>query len=211
MNGSVNIRSYPRVFWISIAICICLIMVNLFQWSLIDLLTPFLIIPLLGVIWIIYLSTWIWSIAYLLHHRKKWRKSCAAFAVCFGTFLIVLLVPFTQIWLKYDFWVNRSAREQVVLEIDRGKLIPNVAHNSSLIALGKNYPNLSMGGNEIVVEEHDRKKYIFFFTFRGILDSYSGFIWIPRGGDSNKYSDAHKSDLTEIVPFAENWFYASHH
>lgn len=73
------------------------------------------------------------------------------------------------------------------------------------------YSNVSKGGNEIIVEEHNGLKYIFFFTFRGILDNYSGFIHIPEGGDPSQFLDFDEKESTQIVHMEGNWYYASHH
>lgn len=34
---------------------------------------------------------------------------------------------------------------------------------------------------QIVVEGEPGAPYVFFFTFRGVLDSYSSFLWVPTG------------------------------
>ena len=104
-----------------------------------------------------------------------------------------------------------SQRQEVVEKVYSGELVPNVRHNSSLIALGAEYSKLSMGGNEIVVQDIDGLVYVFFFTYRGILDNYSGFLFVPDGGDPRNYSDLNEDDVTQIVKYADNWYWASHH
>jgi len=91
-----------------------------------------------------------------------------------------------------------------------GTLQPNVDHNPRLIRLDESYPLVSMGGNEIVVEEHDGGKYVLFFTFRGILDNYSGFLYVPSGGVPSLFSDLNEQQFTEIEPLEENWYFVSH-
>lgn len=85
-------------------------------------------------------------------------------------------------------------------------------YNASLIALPKP-PNLSMGGNEIIVEGVTKNPYVFFFTFRGIVDKdfdpYSGFLWVPDGGKPEQFMDANESG-TEIVPFSGHWYFIGH-
>ena len=67
-----------------------------------------------------------------------------------------------------------------------------------------------MGGNEVVVEEHDDKTYVLFFTFRGVLDNYSGFLYVPDGGSPSLFSDLDEQQFTQIVPLEENWYFVSH-
>jgi len=41
------------------------------------------------------------------------------------------------------------------------------------------YPGASLGINAVAVEKTDGKRHILVYTFRGILDNYSGFIYVP--------------------------------
>jgi hypothetical protein len=167
--------------------------------------------PLAGIVWLFYFIAAIVSLSCILKIKKIGFASLAPAAVQAIAFLIVFFVPFTNLWLKADFAFYKSEREEVVKKVYSGELKPNVLHNSSLISLGNNYPLISMGGNEIVVEEHEEIKYVFFYTFRGILDNYSGFIYVPDGGNPTSYSDLNKFESTQIVRLEGNWFYASHH
>ena len=67
-----------------------------------------------------------------------------------------------------------------------------------------------MGGNEVVVESHDGANYVFFFTFRGILDNYSGFLYVPEGGKASRFSDLSEQDSTQIKHLENNWYFTSH-
>ncbi len=100
--------------------------------------------------------------------------------------------------LDLDFKLHKTQREVVIENVNNGSLSPNVVHNSSLINLENRYPVLSAGGNEIVVEQHEGLKYVFFFTFRGILDNYAGFLYVPNGGKPTECSDLNESRGVEI-------------
>ena len=54
------------------------------------------------------------------------------------------------------------------------------------------------------------KKYVFFYTFRGILDNYSGFLWVPEGGKPELFQDAGESG-TEVLFYGGNWYFIGHH
>jgi hypothetical protein len=88
------------------------------------------------------------------------------------------------------------------------KSAPRIVYMSILAAAA---PQVSMGGNEILEEVHDGKTYLFFFTFRGILDSYAGFLFVPTGGDPRAFSDLNEAPATFITRYSEHWFFASHH
>lgn len=195
----------------AITASITIILLSAFKWSIVDAITPFLYLPLAGVLWLYFAVVTIVSITAIFHFRKIGVVSLAPVGTQILAILIVVLVPFTNLWLKADFAFYKIKREEVVKKVYSGELMPNQNYNSSLIALGEKYPSLSKGGNEIVVEEHDGKKYVFFFTFRGILDNYAGFIYVPDGGNPSHYSDLNEDQSTNIVSLEKNWFYASHH
>jgi hypothetical protein len=189
---------------------LAIVVFSVFKWSIIDWITLFLYIPLAIVVWLIFLSTVIASITCITKWGEMGFYSLTPLAINVVVFLVVFLVPFTTLWLKANFTIYKNVREEIVDEIYKGELQPNVSHNSSLIALDKSYPRVSMGGNEIVVEEHEDKEYILFFTFRGVLDNYSGFIYVPEGGEPANYGDLHEKEVTQIVHWDGNWFYVSH-
>lgn len=178
---------------------------------MIDSLTPFLFIPLAGALWLLFLISVIVSLVSLYRKRKLGKVAWLPIGINIAAILIVFFVPFTELWLKVNFALYKADREKVVQEVYSGNLQPNVRKNSPLIKLGSNYPNLSVGGNEFVVQEYNGRKYVFFFTFRGILDNYSGFLYVPDGGDPKLYSDLNEEDSTQIVKYDDHWFYASYH
>jgi hypothetical protein len=67
-----------------------------------------------------------------------------------------------------------------------------------------------MGGNEVVVERHGGETYILFFTYRGILDNYSGFLYVTNGGSPSLFSDLSEEQFTQIVPQEQDWYFISH-
>ena len=124
---------------------------------------------------------------------------------------MIIYIPFTTLWLKADYVINKYQRNVVVSEVLSGQLVPNVEYNPSLINLGGKSPILSKGGNDIVVENHDNLTYVFFYTFRGILDNYSGYLYVPEGGVPDKYSDLNETEVAEIKHIEDNWYFVSHY
>ena len=187
------------------------ILIVAFQWSIIDWITPFLLIPLMIVVFLVFLTGLGFSLSCLVKFKEiKWLGAIPL-AIQLVALAILAYVPFTKIWINTDFYLNKSERHEVVSKVYAGELISNVEHNSSLIALDSDYANISKGGNEIVVQDIDGLKYVFFFTFRGLLDNYSGFLYVPDGGDPSKYADLAEKDATQIVKYADNWYYTTHH
>ncbi len=190
------------------ASALLLLMSLVFQWNIIDALTPFLGGPLLGLAWLLVMISAVFASAYAYRHRSKGAYAFAPLMVSTGTLLVAFFVPFTQLWLYGNFNLNKSARQQVVENVKSGTFKPNVAHNAKLIALPKG-SGVSMGGDVIIVEGPSSNPYVFFFTFRGILDNYSGFLWVPDGGRPEDFGDADEPG-TEIESFGGNWYFIGH-
>ncbi len=187
-----------------------LVAVYAFQWSIIDRLTPFLYLPLVGAVWWIVAGTGLAALTCLTKIRTIGVRAFVPVAVIALSVLIVFFTPFTRMWLELDYWLYEEERKEIVEKVFARTLQPNVDHNARLIRLGGSYPLVSMGGNEIVVEEHDGGKYVLFFTFRGILDNYSGFLYVPSGRVPSLFSDLNEQQFTEIEPLEENWYFVSH-
>jgi len=188
-----------------------IIALSAFEWLIIDRITPFLYAPLAGLIWVFFIAMAIVSVTSIFRFKKLGYVSFVPIGVQIVAFLLVLFVPFTNFWLKANFFLHKSQREEVIAKVRRGDLKSNVSYNTTLIALGDSYSLVSMGGNEIVVEEHHGKKYILFYTFRGVLDNYSGFLYVPKGSDPSNFSDLNEEQSTQIEALEENWYYVSHH
>ena len=198
-------------FKLAIVSSILLVLLSAFQWSLVEIITVFLMVPLSGAVWLFFIGCIISSLTCLCKFKDIGRKSLAPIGIQAITFLLVIYVPFTMLWLKADFILNKGKRDEVVALVLNGELKPNVPHNSSLIHLNDNFSGLSRGGNDIVIESHEGLTYVFFFTFRGILDNYSGYLYVPKGGFPEKYSDLNETDATEIKHIENNWYFVSHH
>jgi hypothetical protein len=193
MERLTRIRLVPRLEQVAIVVSMCLVLVTAFQWSLVELLTPFLMVPMQGILWLIFIIVAIWSVVHSIRLRKQRRNLIPAF-ICAAGLGIVTLVPFTKIWLHFNFASNKSARERVVHDVSEGRLTPNrvLANGIGMIGLPNQTRNISAGGNEIETAKRDGKTYVFFFTFRGILNSYSGFLYVPTGGDPSAFSDVNE-------------------
>jgi len=194
--------------YFSITSAILLLISLAFQWSIIDALTPFLGWPLLALAWLLVMISAVVALVHAYRHRSKGAYAFAPLIISTGTLLIAFFIPFTQLWLYANFHLNKTAREQVVEKVRSGVLKPNVAHNAELIAL-PNGSGVSMGGGKIIVEGSINNPYVFFFTFRGILDNYSGFLWVPDGGKPEQFRDADEPG-TEIESFGGNWYFVGH-
>ncbi|MCI5140328.1 MAG: hypothetical protein D3909_01005 [Candidatus Electrothrix sp. ATG1] len=203
-------RETLPVLWVAVCSDILLIGILTGLWELFDILTPFIAPFLLMGAWGIFLTVLVYSLVHVF--RKKRYKNTFSFfplGAQLVAFVVILIVPFTSIMLNLDFKRNLQKREEVVLRVISGELKPNVAHNVSLILLPDEQKHLSKGGGEIMVEHYNGEASVFFFTFRGILDNFSGFIY--RSDDSVPNYNDFDGDFSEIKRIKENWYWVASH
>lgn len=117
--------------------------------------------------------------------------------------LLWLFFPLTQFMLNLDFKMNKSERKEVVEMVEQGTLKPNVSYDSSLIHLPEKYDQLSKGGGEIIIEKNGNL--ILFFTYRGILDNFSGFVYLHN--DKKPRQSDFDGDFKQIERLDENWYF----
>ena len=95
---------------------------------------------------------------------------------------------------------------EVIDQIENGTIIvPN--RNYGLIELPVEYQHLSQGGGDIGFEKKDDYIQIFFYTFRGVLDNFSGYMYKPD--DKQPNSDDFSGDWKQIVKERPYWYYCS--
>lgn len=182
-------------------------LLSYYQWSLIDEVTPFGLV----FIWIPIGACFFLSVISSLTCFTLIKKIRLVVFIPIAINALAYFIPYTRMWVSADFAKHKYERDTIVTAVEQGRLTPNVEEDDQLIALDEGYPAVSMGGNEIVVEDHDGKKYILFFTFRGLLDNYSGFLHVPAGGNPSVFWNLKDEQSSQIVPFGENWYWTSHH
>jgi hypothetical protein len=187
------------------------ILVSIFRWTLVEYLTPFLEPLLEMVIGVFFVVVLIWSIA---HAIKAWKHGTGAallpVLVCLLTSAVAIFVPFTALTTDVNFRLHYAARTAVVGDVLAGKYDDHIGNSDGRgewIALPANLSYLSSGGGEIVRFHHQNRTLIFFFSYRGILDSFSGFVYStdnmpPTNGDFG-------GQFVEIAPLGKNWFWAA--
>ncbi|TCS96684.1 hypothetical protein [Hazenella coriacea] len=190
----------PLILSIFSSVLVLLFLV--FQWSIVDIITPFLMIPLWMVLSGFFILVTVIALI-VLFKSKNWKP----IAVQAITISLWLFFPFNQIILDLDFKMNKSEREKVIKMVENQTIKPNVSYNPSLIRLPKEYQHLSKGGGEIVLEKNGNDYYIFFYTFRGLIDNFSGFVYSPNDKEPNP--DDFGVDFIEVDKLDKNWYFIS--
>ena len=180
---------------------ILVLIILAFQWSIVDLVTPFLFEPIEGAAWVLLLVSTLISAILYTKGRSKWPMSYLPLMAFICVILCAEFVPFTSIWLDINFRIYKAEREKVAADIFSGKLRPNVTYNQSLITLPSSYSGLSTGGGEVVIYNFGNDSGVYFFTFRGILGRSSGYLFMS--------SDAVPSGdgIVEASKVAPHWFF----
>lgn len=181
----------------------CFVLMHPFvQWMFIDALTVFFAPILSLVIFGFFVIVTITTVLYWIK-----RKDSKPFIIQLATLLLITLFPFQQVLLQIDFNKNKKERESVVSMVYQERLRPNVSYNDRLIELPEEFKHLSKGGGEIVVEKKKGNDFILFYTFRGVLDNFSGFIYSPT--DQPPVQGDFASDLKEVKKIEEHWYFIS--
>ena len=188
-----------------------LLAVYALEWTLVDLLTPFLMPLAWGLAWLAMLAALCMALSHAWRRRRTAHHAWLPLAICLGALLLVAFVPFTRLWLTADFHLKRTQREAVIAEVLSGHLTPNLPHSQDLIRLRAS-ANLSAGGNEIIVQNQQKpqgKTFVFFYSYRGMLNNYSGFLWVPEGSRPEQFQDAGDAG-TIIESMGGHWYFIGH-
>ena len=157
----------------SIVFGILLIGANAYQWSLVQVLTPFCLGPLLLLLFLGQLFLLLVSAIRLVFRFRNLKDNLLPIGVNCSILLIVIFVPFTEIWLEAKFRSNWNGFNEVVTLVEDGTIKPN---EYRIAMLPEQYQYLSIEGR-ILIDQDDEITKVFFFTFSGVLDNYSGFIY----------------------------------
>lgn len=190
-----------KLLYLSISSSILVFLYQFSQWKLVDIVTPFLMFPFFLLVFGFFIVVTVRALITLIKN-KKWKP----FVIQVITIILLFLIPFNQIILDMDFKLKKSERVKVVKMVEKGELKPE-PESSWMIHLPKKYENLSSGGGEIVVEKSGNGYNILFFTYRGILDNFSGYVFTVK--DRKPSKNAFGGDFKEIERMDKNWYFVS--
>ncbi|MFA1511876.1 hypothetical protein ACDN41_21855 [Priestia aryabhattai] len=191
-----------RLLLLSLVSSLLVILVSLFQWDLVDIITEFLMLPVWLFVYAFFIIITVWALIHLFKNRK-WQP----LVIQLITIILWFFFPFTQVNLDLNFKIHQEKREEAAAKIENGVIKSNVSDSPSLIQLPKEYIQLSKGGGDIEVETKGKSTSILFFTYRGMLDNFSGFVYDPNDHKPSK-SDF-DGDFKQIEKVHKNWYYVS--
>jgi hypothetical protein len=169
-------------------------------------------VVLLGVVplaALLFFGCGLWSATQLLRIRRDGVKFAYPFLICALTLAILAYAPLQQVALQQNFYWHRQDRERIVARVEAGELKPNVTYNENLIALGDREPNVSAGGNDIVVDQTDEGTYVLFLTSRGLKHYFTGFLHVPSGGDPKKFFEFEDKPPSRLIRYDKDWYFVA--
>ena len=191
------------------AICAGTLLLATFELSLADWPSGLVLLGILPLTALSFLSCCVWAATLLLRIRKGGVRFVLPLLICAATLALLQYAPLHAIALQQNFYWHRADRERIVARIETGQLKPNVSYNENLIALGDNEPNVSVGGNDVVVDQAKEGTYVLFLTSRSLKHYFSGFLHVPPGGDPNNFFEFEDKAPSQLVPYDKDWYFVA--
>ncbi|KRR10731.1 hypothetical protein [Bradyrhizobium valentinum] len=180
-----------------------------FELSMADWPSGFVLLAIVPLVALLFCGCALWSATLLLRIRNGGLKFALPFLVCALALAVLVYAPLHEIALQQNFHWHRQNRERIVARVESGELKPNVSHNENLIALGDREPNVSAGGNDIIVDPTDEGTYVLFLTSRGLKHYFTGFLHVPPGGDPKKFFEFEDKPPSRLVRYDKDWYFVA--
>jgi hypothetical protein len=202
-----NRRDFTEVIFLVVALFVLLLV--WFQWDVAEVVTVFL----MPFYWIFIVGIVLALVGAAIIRVFKWRKyrSRERLLVPFAivTVLIFALrnIPFTRLYLELDFMLHTAMREEVVQLIRVGE-IDFGGEKDGRVSLPRRYAGLSKSG-DVLIHITDGTVNVFFFTFNGVADNFSGYAYTSEYTESGIRDIFRIGELQEFAKKKEHWYWIS--
>lgn len=183
-------------------ISISAVITNLFGFLLINHITLFGWMMVNGSIGVIFIFVFVASLIRMKKNRSRWIKEITPLIVSLSTLVLMITLPTKfNVWIEFKMY--ESKRNEVIEIIKEGDLEKGYRKtDGELLLLPPKLRYLSDGG-EIII--NPSKTIFFFYSYRGILDNYNGFIFVF---DKNVNSIKEVlEDYNNIIQMNEHWYW----
>jgi hypothetical protein len=180
-----------------------------FELSMADWPSGFVLLGILPLTALLFFGCCVWTATLLLRIPRGGIKFAIPFLICAVTLALLVYAPLQKVALQRNFYWHRADRERIVARIEAGELKPNVEYNKSMIALGDKEPNVSAGGNDIVVDQAERGSYVLFLTSRGLKHYFTGFLRVPPGADPKDFFEFDDKPPSQLVRYDKDWYFVA--
>src|SRR5262245_6095259 len=115
-------RGLRRRLWVAGITSGVVLVVTAFEWSFVDVLTPFLF-PVLQIgVWLLFLGSTVWAALAFTYGDRRRLQEAVPLLVSVVVGIVVLTAPFTDLWLKVNWHWYKADRERIVRQVQEGKL-----------------------------------------------------------------------------------------
>lgn len=196
-----NKRINTTYFLISI-ILICLIF---FQWKIVDIITPYLMMYFYLIVAVTLFYMLVYSAIDIIDNFiKKIKINFIPFIITFVTIIIIIFIPLKSIYIDLDYLIYQNKREEVINMVYNELQMEDI--NYLVYKLPKKYKSVSCA-RYIIIEKYDENKIVLFFTYIGIMNSFSGFVYVPD--DYILSDEAFCSYIIQKREMDNNWYWIS--
>jgi hypothetical protein len=202
-------RNLPPVFKLVSATSLAGLLISFLRWQLVSVLTVF-IEPILEIaVFGAFGAALVWAIVHALlpfrgQRANRFSPLLLGACVC----LLFVSFPFTAVYLKINFMVLLHERTLVAERLVRSvqSSAPMDHGRGDMVHLDGLDSQLSDGG-DIMYWHNQGRQMVFFFTFRGILDHFSGFVY--SANDRPPEREDFGGEWIEVTRIRKNWYWAA--
>ena len=180
-----------------------------FELSMADWPSGVVLLGILPLTALLFFGCCFWTATLLLRVPRHGVKFAIPFLICAATLALLQYAPLHKVALQQNFQWHRADRERIVARVEAGELKPNVDYNKYMIALGDKEPNVSAGGNDIVVDQASGGTYVLFLTSRGLKHYFTGFLHVPPGGDPKNFFEFDDKPPSQLVRYDKDWYFVA--
>ncbi len=182
------------------------LIVDTFQWDIVDFLTPFLFAPLLifslvGAAVTLLVCVIVFIVRLCKRGAKRRLLYSLLLLLTIGAFVMTNFVYMDELYedARFALLSKRfdAAAEEMLAE----------GYDEGWVKLPAKYAGLSRGGGEVHIVGEGESKTVMFYTFRGILDNFSVYAYAPTAGAYEEME--HYTDWVQIIPIREGWYFCA--
>jgi hypothetical protein len=156
-----------------------------------------------------FLASLLWALSFaLLPFSNFNRRRFTPLALALVALSIFVFTPFTEIHLKSDFHTYRQRREEAAQRILSSATTGNSTPEGQVEfqKLPETEKSLSDDGEVMVARQ---KRMVFFFTFRGVLAHFSGFVYSVTDAPPGNADFEGEGDFVETSRLSKNWYWVA--
>jgi uncharacterized membrane protein len=206
MDNTARIQKLPSILLIVLPF-IGWVAVDVFQWEIIHVVTPFLMLPLMGVSFaaacVILIICLVQTIRYcgIYGFTGPSLLRLVIITVLIVFLVLSLFLPVADSYEKARFSAFSDTFDHAAQEIKTRYA------DEGTTTLPPQYAFLSRGGGEVMVVGEDKGRAVLFYSYRGIMDNYSVYAYAPDNNAFCALMDC--EDWFEVVPLREHWYFCA--